>query len=58
MNKKKTSKPGPHPAQSPEYRGPLTAQTLADVFASCGDYEARPIDFGLEGLVFPTVCWL
>ncbi len=58
MNKKKTSKPGPHPAQSPEYRGPLTAQTLSDVFASCGDYEARPIDFGLEGLVFPTVCWL
>lgn len=58
MERKKYEKPGPHPAQNPVYEGPLTAKRLEEIFATCGDYESRQIDFGLEGQLFPTVCWL
>ena len=58
MEQKKVGNPGPHPARMPAYEGPLTAQRLEEIFATCGDYESRRIDFGLEGRLFPTVCWL
>ena len=58
MDRKNIFKPGPHPEKKPEYSGPVSAKTLEDIFATCGDYEARQIDFGLEGMLFLTVCWL
>ena len=58
MNKKNSSKPGPHPEIKPEYTGPITASTLEDIFATCGDYESRQIDYGLENMLFVTVAWL
>ena len=58
MNNRSNVKPGPHPKEKPEFKGPLTSKTLQDVFATCGDYEDRQIDFGLEGLLYITICWI
>ncbi len=58
MNKNRDSKPGPHPAGKPEFPGPAGAKALKEIFSACGDYECRPIDVGLEGKLFVTVCWL
>ena len=58
MDNKKDCKPGPHPAQTPEFPAPLSKKSLEELFATCGDFETRQIDFGLEGMVYPTVCWI
>ena len=58
MRNNNNTKPGPHPEQAPEFKGPLSAKSLEDIFATCGDFETRQIDFGLEGMLFPTLCWI
>lgn len=50
--------PAPHRQRSPEYRGPISIYSLAEIFSGCGDFETRDVDFGLEGRVFVRVCWL
>ena len=50
--------PGPHPKRSPEYDCDITIKNLKDIFASCGDFQNRKLDFGLGGEIFPEVCWL
>ena len=50
--------PGPTPRKAPEYRGPVSFFALKEIFSSCGDFESRALDFGLEGAVTVKVCWL
>lgn len=57
-NKKDCEQPAPHPEQQPEYTAALSIESLQDIFASCGDYECRPINFGLGGKIILYVCWL
>ncbi len=57
-NKKLIETPPPHSLPDVEYQALLSIESLKDIFASCGDFETRKIDFGLEGKVFLWVCWL
>ena len=50
--------PGPHPKRTPEYDCELTIKNLKDIFASCGDFQTRKLNFALEGEIFPEICWL
>ena len=50
--------PGPTPRKAPEYRGPVSFFALKEIFSSCGDFESRALDFGLEGAVTVKACWL
>ena len=50
--------PGPHPKRTPEYDCDITIKNLKDIFASCGDFQTRKLDFGLNGELFLEVCWL
>ena len=52
------SYPRPRPKKDPEYRGPISSFALDAVFSSCGDFESRLLDFGLEGRVAVRACWL
>ena len=45
-------------SKSPEYTGPISLAALKKIFASCGDFETRSLDFGLSGLVAVHACWL
>lgn len=50
--------PRPRPPKDPEYRGPVSQFALKTIFASCGDYETRTLDFGLAGQVSVQAVWL
>ncbi len=58
MYNKNNFYPGPHPEPSPEYTAPLSAKSLEDVFAGCGDFEKRKIDLGLDSSILATLCWI
>ena len=50
--------PPPRPRRRPEYPAPISGKNLAALFAACGDFETREIDFGLNGKLTLLVCWL
>ena len=50
--------PGPHPKRAPEYDCEITIENLKGIFARCSDFQARKLDFGLNGELFLQVCWL
>ena len=52
------SYPKPRQKKEPEYRGPISFFALQSIFSSCGDFESRRLDFGLEGELAVTACWL
>ena len=54
----KSDHPGPHPKRTPEYDCDITIKNLKDIFASCGDFENRQINYGLEGRLFLSLCWI
>ena len=58
MYNKQQTLPPPHPRRAPEYPAPVSEQALGDIFAACGDFESRRIDFGLDGSLTLSVCWL
>ena len=52
------SYPNPRQKKAPEYRGPISLFALQSIFSSCGDFETRRLDFGLEGRLSVSACWL
>ena len=46
----------PHPRKIPRFDGPLTPETLGEVFRDCVDFTRRPV--ALEGLGALTLCYL
>ena len=46
----------PHPRKIPRFDGPLTPETLGEVFRDCVDFTRRPV--ALEGLGELTLCYL
>lgn len=58
MYKQQQKLPPPHPRRTPEYTAAVSGQSLSALFAACGDFETRQIDFGLDGQLTLLVCWL
>ena len=58
MYKHQPKFPPPHPRRVPEYTAAISDRNLTELFAACGDFETRQIDFGLDGRLTLQVCWL
>ena len=58
MYKHQPKFPPPHPRRDPEYTAAISDRNLTELFAACGDFETRQIDFGLDGRLTLLVCWL
>ena len=55
---KNLKRPAPHPKPDIRYRQPVSMESLGALFADCGDFEFRRLDFGLEGKLSLSLCWL
>ena len=47
-----------HPKKEPVYSEKISSDALKTIYKSCGDFESRKINVGLEGDIFVNVCWL
>ena len=47
-----------HPRRAAQYPVLLSLGALEEIFASCADFQARPLRLGLESQRQVTVCWL